>query len=77
MKTIQVRGVPESVHAELRSRAAAAGESLSDYVLHLVAEAASRPPIAEVLQRAARRPGGTTAEAAVAAVRAERERRPA
>ena len=32
-KTIQVRDVPEDVHAELRARAAAAGTSLSDYVL--------------------------------------------
>ena len=32
-KTIQVRDVPEEIHAELRSRAAAAGTSLSDYLL--------------------------------------------
>jgi plasmid stability protein len=33
VKTIQIRNVPDDVHAELRIRAARAGMSLSDYAL--------------------------------------------
>lgn len=54
-KTIQVRGVPETVHAELRARAAAAGISLSDYVLGELERVAQRSDNAEVLLRAAQR----------------------
>lgn len=54
-KTIQVRDVPEEIHAELRSRAAAAGTSLSDYVLDELERVARRSTNAEVLLRAAQR----------------------
>ncbi|MGH3557998.1 MAG: FitA-like ribbon-helix-helix domain-containing protein, partial [Mycobacterium sp.] len=33
MKVIQIRNVPDEVHRTLRTRAAAAGVSLSDYLL--------------------------------------------
>jgi antitoxin FitA len=33
VKTIQIRNVPDATHATLRTRAAAAGVSLSDYAL--------------------------------------------
>jgi antitoxin FitA len=54
-KTIQVRDVPEDIHAELRARAAAAGTSLSDYVLGELERVARRSSNAEVLLRAAQR----------------------
>lgn len=54
-KTIQVRDVPEDLHAELRSRAAAAGTSLSDYLLGELERIARRSRNAEVLLRAAHR----------------------
>jgi len=54
-KTIQVRDVPDEVHAELRVRAAAAGTSLSDYVLGELERVARRSDNAEVLLRAAQR----------------------
>lgn len=54
-KTIQVRDVPDDVHAELRSRAAAAGTSLSEYVLRELEHVAQRSDNAEVLLRAAQR----------------------
>jgi len=54
-KTIQVRDVPDDVHAELRARAAAAGTSLSDYVLGELERVARRSSNAEVLLRAAQR----------------------
>lgn len=55
VKTIQVRDVPDDVHAELRSRAAAAGTSLSDYVLTELERITRRSRNAEVLLRAAQR----------------------
>lgn len=54
-KSIQVRDVPDDVHAQLRSRAAAAGTSLSDYVLGELERVARRSSNAEVLLRAAQR----------------------
>lgn len=73
-KTIQVRKVPEKVHRELRARAAAAGVSLSDYVLDELKRVAERPPIADVLARAASRGGEVTTKQLVDAVRSGRDR---
>lgn len=55
VKTIQVRDVPDEIHAELRARAAAAGTSLSDYLLGELERVARRSRNAEVLLRAAQR----------------------
>jgi antitoxin FitA len=75
-KTIQIRDVPDDVHATLRARAAAAGVSLSDYVLAQIQRLASRPTVAEVLLRAQERAGsGPSVDAIVDAVRAAREER--
>ena len=72
-KNIQIRDVPDEVHATLRARAAEAGVSLSDYVLGHITRLASRPTVADVLLRAQRRAGsGPSAEAIIAAVRAAR-----
>ena len=43
MGLIQIRNVPDDVHRTLKMRAAAAGTSLSDYVLREVARAAELP----------------------------------
>lgn len=71
--SIQVKDVPDEVHATLRKRAAAAGMSLQEYLLaRLVAEAES-PTLDEVLERASQRAGGrVTTRDAVKAVRADR-----
>jgi plasmid stability protein len=74
MKTIQVRNVPEGVHRELRTRAAAAGVSLSDYALEELERVAQHPPVADLLMRARARSGGADGSAIVAAVRAGRDR---
>jgi antitoxin FitA len=42
-KMIQIRHVPEDVHARLKARAAKAGMSLSDYLLREITWMASRP----------------------------------
>jgi plasmid stability protein len=54
-RTLQVRNVPDDVHAELRRRARAAGVSLSEYLLRELERIAARPPIEEVLARSASR----------------------
>jgi plasmid stability protein len=59
MATIQVRNVPETVHAELRRRSAAAGQSLQEYLLARLTEQASRPTLDDVLGRAGARAGGS------------------
>lgn len=74
MKVIQIRNVPDGVHRVLRSRAAAAGMSLSDYALQELERIAERPPVSDVLARARSRAGGVSTEAVVAAVRAGRDR---
>jgi antitoxin FitA len=74
MKTIQIRNVPENVHRVLRTRAAAAGVSLSDYALQELERVAEHPPVADVLARARSRAGGAQADAIVAAVRSGRDR---
>lgn len=74
-KTIQIRDVPDDVHATLRARAAAAGESLSDYLRAEVEQVARRPAIADVLRRARSRTEGPTTADILAALdegRAER-----
>lgn len=74
VKTIQVRNVPDDVHRTLRTRAAAAGISLSDFALGELERVARRPPVAEVLQRARERAGGADSASIVAAVREGRDR---
>jgi antitoxin FitA len=49
-KMIQIRHVPEDVHARLKARAAAAGMSLSDYLLREITWLANRPTWDEVFE---------------------------
>jgi plasmid stability protein len=73
-RTIQIRNVPDDVHKLLRARAAAAGLSLSDYLLGELIRVAERPPVSDVLARAGARHGGARTPDIVAAVRAGRDR---
>ena len=76
MPSIQVKDVPEDVHATLRSRAAAAGMSLQEYLLARLMEDARTPTLDEVLDRAGGRAGGkATLRTAAKAVRRERDAR--
>lgn len=50
-KMIQLRNVPDSLHRKLKSRAALAGMSLSDYLLSEIKEIAERPTLAEMRER--------------------------
>lgn len=73
-KTIQIREVPDDIHRTLRTRAAAAGVSLSEYLRGEIVRVAARPPVADVLARAGLRGGGASAEEVAEAVRASRDR---
>jgi hypothetical protein len=74
MPSIQVKDVPPEVHAVLRGRAAAAGQSLQEYLLARLVADASRPTLDELLTRAGERAGGSTTLAeATRIVRADRD----
>jgi plasmid stability protein len=76
MPSVQIKDVPDETHSVLRQRAAAAHQSLQEYLrARLIAEAAS-PTLEEVLDRIGGRAGGSVPlEAAVAVVREDRDRR--
>ena len=52
---IQIRNVPDALHREMKSRAALAGMSLSDYLLRELQQIAERPTMAQMLERLHRR----------------------
>lgn len=72
-RAIQVRDVPDDVHAALRVRAAAAGMSLSDYLRDELTSLARRPTVADVLARASARQGGATRAEIVGVIRELRD----
>lgn len=59
MPNIQVKDVPDDVHRVLRARAAAAGQSMQEYLLQRLTAEARRPTVDEVLQRVGHRSGGS------------------
>jgi antitoxin FitA len=71
---IQIRNVPDVLHRRLKSRAALAGMSLSDYLLSEIRQVAERPTLDELRARLAQRPGMTPSVGPAEAVRAERDR---
>ena len=76
MPSIQVKDVPEDVHAVLRRRAAAAGQSLQEYLLARLREDAETPTIDELFERIEHRTGGRISfGVAVEAIRADRDSR--
>ncbi len=76
MPSVQIKDVPEETHAVLRRRAAAAHQSLQEYLRSRLIAEAREPAVDEVLHRAGGRAGGSLSfEAAVEAVREDRARR--
>lgn len=76
MPSIQIKDVPAETHAVLRSRAAASGQSLQEFLRARLIDEASRPTIDEVLARAGGRAGGSLSLASAAdLVAADRARR--
>lgn len=72
-KNVQIRDVPDDVHATLKARAAAAGMSLSDYLRDELVDFAQLPPIADVLARARARHGGVDTATIVRVIRETRD----
>ena len=70
---IQIRNVPDALHRRLKSRAALAGMSLSDYLLGEIRRVAERPTLEELRARLEQRPAIVPSEAPAQAVRAERD----
>ena len=71
---IQIRNVPTGLHRQLKSRAALAGMSLSDYLLGEIRHLAERPTIEELRERLRRRPGAGLSVDPAQAIRTERDR---
>ena len=72
---IQLRNVPDALHRQLKSRAAMAGMSLSDYLIGEIRQVAERPTLDELRARLATRSETKPAVTAADAVRAERDMR--
>jgi antitoxin FitA len=76
MPSIQVKDVPAETHAVLRRRAAAAHQSLQEYLRARLIDEAATPTVEEVLERAGGRAGGSVSFAEAAdLVRKDRDRR--
>lgn len=72
---LQVRNVPEPIHRTLKTRAAAAGKTLSDYVLEEISRWASQPTFEELSRRLAMRTPVNPRVSAAEIIRQERDRR--
>jgi plasmid stability protein len=71
---IQIRNVPATLHRQLKSRAALAGMSLSDYLLSEIREVAARPTTDELRDRLHSLSETVPTISPAEAVRAERDR---
>lgn len=71
---IQIRNVPDALHRRLKSRAALAGMSLSDYLLSEIRQVAERPTMDELRARLESRSKLIPSVGPAEAVRAERDR---
>jgi hypothetical protein len=72
---IQIRNVPDALHRKLKSRAALAGMSLSDYLLREIRQVAEQPTMEEMRQRLRGRSPVTPSIDPTDIIRAERDSR--
>lgn len=72
---VQIRNVPDELHRKMKSRAARAGMSLSEYLLNELRMAAERPTAEEFQARLATRTPVVTTESPVDIIRAWRDGR--
>lgn len=73
MTTLQVRDVPEDVRRRLKTRAAQAGQSLSEYVLGELSRLARQPTLAELTERIQHRGPSQPVTRAADILRTERD----
>lgn len=71
---IQIRNVPDELHAKLKAQAALAGLSLSDYVLAQIRSEADKPDLKDMLAHLPRY-GDQLRPSSAEIVRAERDSR--
>jgi plasmid stability protein len=71
---VQIRNVPNELHRRLKARAALAGMTLSEYLLHEIRRVAERPSVEELRARLQGRSEVTPSVPPARAVRAERDR---
>jgi plasmid stability protein len=72
---VQIRNVPETLHRRLKSRAALAGMSLSDYLLAEIRRVAEQPTLEELRARLASRPSAPSGVSPTKLLRSERGNR--
>ena len=72
---VQIRNVPSELHRRLKARAAMAGMTLSDYLLHEIRRVAERPSVDELRARLRARPSVAPSVPPARAIRAERDSR--
>lgn len=73
-KIIQIRNVPDALHRRLKSRAALAGLSLSDYLLAEIRQVADRETLGELRARLHSRTQTIPSVTPADAIRRERDR---
>jgi hypothetical protein len=74
-KSVQIRNVPDKVHAVYRSRAAKAGKSLSEYLLLELRRLAEMPTSEEFLELVQRQKTVRLKTSPASILRAERDSR--
>jgi uncharacterized protein (DUF1778 family) len=72
---IQLRHVPDTLHRQLKARAALEGLSLSDFLIREARKIAERPTAQEIHARLAQRAAALTRLSAAESVRRERDQR--
>jgi antitoxin FitA len=75
-RTLQIRDVSEELHTAVRTKAAQADLSVSDYLRNLLTEIATKPSMAEIVERAkmlARTGGGASRSDIQAVIREGRD----
>ena len=73
MAHIEIRNVPSDLHRKLEIRAAAAGMTLSDYLLRELRLIAALPPLEELIAEARSRPLYDLKKPTADIIREERE----
>lgn len=74
-KMIQVRNVPNRLHAELKRRARLRGQSLTEYLEDLLEREVSHPPLEEVMARIESREPVRLSRSVAEMIKEERARR--
>ena len=74
-KMIQLRNVPDDLHRVLKSRAALAGKSLSDYLIAEIQRHAEHPTVEELRRRLLARTRVRATVPPAQMIREERDRR--